>query len=361
MPNPLDVWHLKLIFQKENMINSIKCILLIIFIGFSYAEEKPIKINITGKVLNKNITGLKGVKLVIENSNGEKFENEKSGKEGKFKFKKVKLLPGEYILKGSHKKDGYGEVKFFIDSTDIDLTLVIPTKEEKLTVPLIQEKLPQQRTITEKETLKFEEYFFEYESNLEALKEEIDSLKSVVKGYEKKQTMPNVGREILDLIVIPEYQHRVELQNGTVVSGALLDETDSTLTLKTQIGALVLKKEMVVKMDELKKPGPKVVFVGDPFIDFYPNKQIFSGKVKNVGEIRADFVRIVVKLFDQTTKSAGRDSIFVKGDRTVYETNVIADTALKPGKTASYSLTVPIKKGRKAEYHTMDIHWEQTK
>ena len=54
-------------------------------------------------------------------------------------------------------------------------------------------------------------------------------------------------------------------------------------------------------------------------------------------------------------------AIFVKGDRTVYETNVIADTAHKPGKPASYSLTVPIKKGRKAEYHTMDIRWEQTK
>ncbi|MAI86667.1 MAG: hypothetical protein CMF99_05845 [Candidatus Marinimicrobia bacterium] len=342
------------------MINSIKYLLFIVFISFSNAEEKPIKINITGNVLDKNVNGLKGAKLVIENNNGEKLENEKSGKEGKFKFKKIKLFPGEYILKGNHKTEGSGEITFFVDSVDVELTLVIPTKKEEPVIP-IQEKLPQQKTITEKETLKFEEYFFEYESNLEALKGEIDSLKSVVKGYQKKQTMPNVGREILDLIVIPEYQHRVELQNGTVVSGALIEETDSTLTLKTQIGTLVLKKEMVVKMDELKKPGPKVVFLGDPFIDYYPSKQIFSGKVKNVGEIRADFVRIVVKLFDQTTKSAGRDSIFVKGDRTVYETNVIADTALKPGKTASYSLTVPIKKGRKAEYHTMDIHWEQTK
>lgn len=360
MPNPLDVWHLKPIFQKENMINSIKYLLFIAFISISNAEEKPIKINITGNVLDKNVNGLKGAKLVIENNNGEKLENEKSGKEGKFKFKKIKLFPGEYILKGNHKTEGSGEITFFVDSVDVELTLVIPTKKEEPVIP-IQEKLPQQKTITEKETLKFEEYFFEYESNLEALKGEIDSLKSVVKGYQKKQTMPNVGREILDLIVIPEYQHRVELQNGTVVSGALIEETDSTLTLKTQIGTLVLKKEMVVKMDELKKPGPKVVFLGDPFIDYYPSKQIFSGKVKNVGEIRADFVRVVVKLFDQTTKNAGRDSIFVKGDRTVYETNVIADTALKPGKTASYSLTVPIKKGRKAEYHTMDIHWEQTK
>ena len=360
MPSLLDAWHLKPIFQKENMINSIKYLLFIIFISFSNGQEKLIKINITGKVLDHNVSGLKGANLIIENEDGKKLKKEKSGKEGKFKFKKIKLFPGKYTLKGDHKIDGYGEIKFFVDSTDVELTLIIPTKKAEPVIP-IQEKLPQQKTIPEKETLKFEEYFFEYESNLEALKGEIDSLKSVVKGYQKKQTMPNVGREILDLIVIPEYQHRVELQNGTVVSGALIEETDSTLTLKTQIGTLVLKKEMVVKMDELKKPGPKVVFLGDPFIDYYPKKQIFSGKVKNVGEIRADFVRIVVRLFDQTTKSAGRDSIFVKGDRTVYETNVIADTALKPGKTASYSLTVPIKKGRKAEYHTMDIHWEQTK
>ena len=66
MPNPLGVWHLKLIFQKENMINSIKYPLLIFFIGFSNAEEKPIKINITGKVLNHNVSGIKGAKLRSE-------------------------------------------------------------------------------------------------------------------------------------------------------------------------------------------------------------------------------------------------------------------------------------------------------
>ena len=69
------------------MTNSIKYLLFIAFISFSDAEEKPIKINITGNVLDKNVTGLKGAKLVIENNNGEKLENEKSGKEGKFKFR----------------------------------------------------------------------------------------------------------------------------------------------------------------------------------------------------------------------------------------------------------------------------------
>ena len=51
----------------------------------------------------------------------------------------------------------------------------------------------------------------------------------------------------------------------------------------------------------------------------------------------------------------------MKGTRIVYESNVVADTALEPGQTAPYTLTVSITKGRKAEYHTMDIHWEETK
>ena len=193
------------------------------------------------------------------------------------------------------------------------------------------------------------------------LETEIDSLKRVVKGYQKGQTMPNVSRELLDLVKVPTFQHQVELQNGTVVAGDLLEESDSTLTLKTQIGTLVLKKEMVVRMDELEKPGPKVILLGEPFIDYYPDRQIFSGRVKNVGEIRADFVRIIGNLFDQTTSITGKDSIFVKGTRIVYESNVVADTALEPGQTAPYILTVPITKGRKAEYHTLDIHWEETK
>ena len=175
-----------------------------------------------------------------------------------------------------------------------------------------------------------------YPSVVKALKTEIDSLKTVVKGYQKGQTMPNVSSELLDVIKVPTFQNRVELQNGTIVSGDLIEESDSSLTLKTQIGTLVLKKEMVIRMDELEKPGPKVIFFGEPFIDYYPNKQIFSGKIKNVGEIRADFVRVTGKLFDQTTKTAGVDSIFVKGNKVTYSTNVVSDTALKPGETASY-------------------------
>ena len=83
-------------------------------------------------------------------------------------------------------------------------------------------------------------------------------------------------------------------------------------------------------------------------------------RIKNVGQKRADFVRVVSNLFTQTTKPAGQDSVFVKGSRMIYKSGVIADTALEPGQTATYNFPVKIKNRRKVQYHTMDIHWNSS-
>ena len=349
----------------------IRLIPLTLLIGLLFAVDKEgkekTKFDVTGIVIGENGEGLKKVKLTIFNDLGEKVESGKTKKSGEFKFKKMKA--GDYRIVGEHKKEGEVSVDCSITRKDVDLKIEfqselidkspIVSDSNEVAVPLVP--LPQQNEQKSNQQLKFDELFFEYESNLKALEIEVDSLKSVVKGYEKGQSMPNISREILDLIKIPETQSRIELQNGTVVSGEILQESDSTLTLNTRIGKLVLKKEMVVRMDELQKPGPKVVFLGDPFIDYYPDKQVFSGRVQNIGQIRADFVRVIGNLFDQTTQNTGMDSVFVKGSRVVYESNVVADTALEPGQTASYVLTVQIKKGQKTEYHTMDVHWNETK
>ncbi len=370
MRNLFDVWPSKRIIQRENMIRFLSGLA---FISLLMAKDK---FGVTGVVRNATGEGIKKVELSIFDMEGEEVKSSKSKKGGEFKFKKIE--PGDYSLYGFHKKEGTGEIEFTIVESDLELELTIyleaETEEdaaEEETVEISAEEtieeadkesvlLPQQREQPSKALLKFDETFFEYESNLKALKSEIDSLKSVVKGYEKSQTMPNLDRKILDLISVPAFHHRIELQNGTVVTGDILEESDSTLVLQTQIGKLVLKKEMVVRMEEFERPAPKVIFLGDPFIDYYPDRQIFSGRVKNVGEIRADFVRVIGNLFDQTTTNSGTDSIFVKGSRIVYDTNVIADTALEPGQTANYTLTIPIKKGRKVQYHTMDIHWDET-
>ena len=349
----------------------IRLVPLTLLMGLLFAVDKKgkekTKFDVTGIVIGENGERLKKVKLTIFNDLGKKVESGKTKKGGEFKFKKMKA--GDYRIVGEHKEEGEVSIDFSITRKDVDLKIEFqsdlldesPVVDDlsEVAVPLVP--LPQQKEESSNQQLKFDELFFEYESNLKALEIEVDSLKNVVKGYEKGQSMPNISREILDLIKIPETQSRIELQNGTVVSGEILQESDSTLTLNTRIGKLVLKKEMVVRMDELQKPGPKVVLLGDPFIDYYPDKQIFSGRVQNIGQVRADFVRVIGNLFDQTTQNTGMDSVFVKGSRVVYESNVVADTALEPGQTASYVLTVQIKKGQKTEYHTMDVHWNETK
>ena len=361
-------WPLRHIFQGENMIRLLPYVLLL---GLVFAVDKEgkakTKFNVTGIVIGKDGEGVKKVKLTVYDEIGKKIDSGKTNKNGEFKFKKIGA--GTYRLLGEHKKEGEIEIDFSLTRKDIDLKLEFEPEEiTSLSKTVGQDTmgssltpLPQQRTTVDNQKLKFDDLFFEYESTLKALETEVDSLKSVVKSYEKGQTMPNVSREILELIKIPESQHRVELQNGTVVSGELLQESDSTLTLKTQIGKLVLKKEMVIRMNEMERPGPKVVFLGDPFIDYYPDRQIFSGRVQNIGQVRADFVRVIGNLFDQATQYTGMDSVFVKGSRIAYDSNVVADTALEPGQTASYTLTVQIEKGQKTQYHTMDIHWNETK
>tara|TARA_Y100001968_G_scaffold330924_1_gene384045 strand:- start:851 stop:1945 length:1095 start_codon:yes stop_codon:yes gene_type:complete len=354
--------------------------LLIIVLGFGYAKDKY---TVSGIVQNeKGETLKKGSVILINKTDGSEVKEDKISRKGVFKLKKISN--GKYQI--NVDAGGKGSLPVNVMDDDVkDLVIIVknleenkdsepinteltnqdkPKNIENLNTPLKtkteEDLLPQLRPFDRVDKLQFEDQFFEYESNLRVLKNQIDSLKSIVTAFEKKQTMPNVSREILDLIKVPEFQYRIELRNGTVVMGDILSETDSSLVLKTQIGQLVLKKEMVVRRNKHEAPEPRVIFLGDPFVNIYPDRHEFSGRVKNVGEKRADFVRVVTSLFTQTTKAAGQDSVFVKGTRIIYDSGVIADTALEPGQTATYSFPVKIKGRRKVQYHTMDIHWNTT-
>jgi len=335
------------------------------------------KFEIKGIVIDKNGDPISKAEIVLKKNDGKKFKSTKSKKNGNFILKKINS--DKYIIEATHKKHGEGFARIKLWGQDEDLKIIIPSEispeddSEIVTDKTSDSKriftdqsqteidsLPQQRDATPIPQLQFGEMFFEYESNLKKLQSEIDSLKTVVQSYDQKQKMPNISPELLDLISLPKFQHRIELQNGTVVLGDILEETDSSLTLSTQIGRLVLKKDMVIRMDKQKLPAPRVEFLGDPFIDYYPDRQVFSGSIKNIGEKRADFVRVIGNLWDQTTSPAGTDSIFIKGTKVIYDSEVIADTALEPGQVTTYKLVVPVKRGIKPQYHTMDIHWEET-
>ena len=360
-------------------MNKIKKYLVLLFfiLGFGFSKNTY---TISGSV--KNEAGeiiKKGSVVLVKKQDGSEIKKTKINRKGEFKLKKIQT--GKYQI--NVNAEGKGSLNVDVMDGDVEnlvITLINDAREKDdsiemktdnnafqkeggstLDTPLrtktAEDLLPQVRAFDQVDRLQFQDQFFEYESNLRVLKNQIDSLKSIVTAFEKKQTMPNVSREILDLIKVPEFQYRIELRNGTVVLGDILNETDSTLVLKTQIGQLVLKKEMVIRRDKHEEPEPKVIFLGDPFVNIYPDRHEFSGRIKNVGQKRADFVRVVTNLFTQTTKPAGQDSVFVKGSRIIYDSGVIADTALEPGQTATYNFPVKIQGRRKVQYHTMDIHW----
>ena len=273
---------------------------LIIVLGFSYAKGKY---TVSGIVQNEKGEAIKkGSVVLINKTDGSEVKKGKINRKGVFKLKKI--ANGKYQI--NVDADGKGTLPVNVMDDDVkDLVVIVkslmenknqeqvstelvtsdkPEEIETLNTPLKtksgEDLLPQLRPFEQVDKLQFEDQFFEYESNLRVLKNQIDSLKSIVTAFEKKQTMPNVSREILDLIKIPEFQYRVELKNGTVVMGDILSETDSSLVLKTQIGQLVLKKEMVIRRNKHEEPEPKVIFLGDPFINIYPDRHEFSGRVK---------------------------------------------------------------------------------
>ena len=360
-----------------------KQIFIILFFCTCFFNTVQASYTVSGSVKDQDGNIIrKGTVTLIKETDGSEVKETKLNRKGEFKLKKISS--GNYTVNidaGGKNSSPVSVMDDDVKNLDLIINLVkevekkdnedskIPTQNkpsqlQTLNTPLQTQKesdlLPQVRQFGQVDKLQFEDQFFEYESNLRELKNQIDSLKSIVTAFEKKQTMPNVSRDILDLIKIPEFQYRVELKNGTIVMGDILSETDSSLVLKTQIGQLVLKKEMVIRRNKYEAPEPKVIFLGDPFVNIYPDRHEFSGKIKNVGKKRADFVRVISNLFTQTTKLAGQDSVFVKGSRIIYNSGVIADTALEPGETATYNFPVKIKNRRKAQYHTMDIHWNNT-
>ncbi len=168
--------------------------LLLLGIVFAVNVKQKAKKNfsVTGVVQNSAGKKIKKVKLSIINEEGKEIADGKSKGGGEFKFKKIRA--GSYTLMGEHKKEGKGDVKFTLNTTDVDLTLIISDGEISNTLSQTNSEteiteqraiLPQQRQKPEKPKLKFENLFFEYESNLKALETEIDSLKRVVKGYQK--------------------------------------------------------------------------------------------------------------------------------------------------------------------------------
>ena len=262
------------------------------------------------------------------------------------------------------------------DSTFIDTlqspTIIIPAlidtinqaeAVEEFDSSMTNKSLPPMRDPENKVVQKLDsgEPFFEIKSSIDVLRQQVDSLKKIISVYEEgKGAMPNINEELLNLIKIPQLRHRIELQNGTVVNGEIIEEDDLGIVIQTSIGQLAIEKEKIIDIGEDLPPAAKVELINEPFVDIYPDREEIVGTIKNIGTKRADFVRVIANLWSPTTQLVYQDSVFISGQNTKYYTGINAKTSLDPGSTSEFKLVIPTN-NENISYRTFEVRWESYK
>ena len=204
--------------------------------------------------------------------------------------------------------------------------------------------------------------FFELGKDLTTLKTELARIKSDINAYSKvspaiRQT--EVGYGFLEST---EITHKVTLSNGTEVYGKVTRETLDQIILITQIGTLTIDRRQIRDIAPAESPKAECQIVGDPGAletRVYQDRRIYTGFVKNVGERRADFVLIKIKLAREDTRIVAIDSAYVDGINTKFQTGVVSDTSIKPDESAPFSVTVYLPPDPEVAYYTAEVHWKE--
>mgnify|MGYP001278886418 FL=1 len=240
----------------------------------------------------------------------------------------------------------------------IEMPETIDTTAQDTLVPL-----PDIRELGDKaDKLPLGEPFFELKSSIDLLHQQMDSLKRVISIYEKgKGAMPTIDEELLNLIKVPQLRHRIELQNGTIVNGEIIQEDDLGIIVQTSIGQLAIEMDRVVNITEDLPPSAKVEIMGEPYVNAFPDREEIAGTIKNVGLKRADFIRVIAHLWSATTELIQTDSVFVTGQKQKYLTGIRADTSLEPGSISEFKFTIPLSEEDKVSYRTYEVRWESYK
>ena len=230
----------------------------------------------------------------------------------------------------------------------------------KIVAPLPPIRNPQKRVV---ERLDTGESFFEIKSSIDVLREQVDSLKKIISVYEEgRGAIPNIDEDLLNLIKIPQLRHRIELQNGTVVNGEIIEEDDLGIIVQTSIGQLAIEKDRIIDINEDLPPLAKVELLSEPLVDVYIDREEIRGTVKNIGSKRADFVRVIANLWSPTTQLIYQDSVFISAQSAKFFTGIKSGTSLEPGSTSEFKIVISTSETiDEVSYRTFEVRWESFK
>jgi len=204
---------------------------------------------------------------------------------------------------------------------------------------------------------KTEEPFYPLQETIDDIQEEMADLRARIIDYESRVRSQDNSIDILHKIQYPHLTHEIELTNGTLVNGNIVQENSDRMIVKTQIGQLTIDKSNIVTVKSISPNVPDLKFEGDAIDEIYPNHRIFTGNIYNDGFRRADFVRVIYKLWSEKTELIGIDSTFIDGSKYIYQSGVISDTALEPGSSAEFIVHVSADSSL-VRYVTREIKWD---
>ena len=255
-------------------------------------------------------------------------------------------------------------IKNFPSTGNVSVADSVDTLEKsdttKIVAPLPPIRDPQKRVI---ERLDTGESFFEIKSSIDVLREQVDSLKKIISVYEEgRGAIPNIDEDLLNLIKIPQLRHRIELQNGTVVNGEIIEEDDLGIIVQTSIGQLAIEKDRIIDINEDLPPLAKVELLSEPLVDVYIDREEIRGTVKNIGSKRADFVRVIANLWSPTTQLIYQDSVFISAQSAKFFTGIKSGTSLEPGSTSEFKIVISTSETiDEVSYRTFEVRWESFK
>jgi hypothetical protein len=230
----------------------------------------------------------------------------------------------------------------------------VPAQEQQDQAGQTVETLPRKTTrrITYKD-------FYDIQTGMEELRRQMNQLRVDVEAYKSREMTPEVYRTILKRLQPLRLTHEVVLTNGTVVRGNIIAENMDELTIETSLGNLTLDKSNVRSIQEIADIKPKVEFMGDAKEEIYDTHRVYTGRIRNTGISRGDFVRVIFRLWNAKTELVAEDSAFVEGTTMAYLSGVVTDTALEPEHSADYHVRVNVAKDNPVSYITREIHWER--
>ncbi len=381
----------KSLFQR-----TVSAVAILLFAG-TFAFSKSF--TLSGTIVGPDGKSVKKAMVTIL-SGGKVINEDKTGGNGKFKFKKLKA--NEYVLQAVH--GNYGEAEKIITlAGNLDIGKLTLSKESKKaqeeapetvasnTKNVSEVAIPQTAQAAGSPSKDFilNELNFEIKklsAEFKHLSQEMDDLKALSKMWVNPLTI---------------YSKEIILKNGSTVFGKIIYQDDKSLKVETLVGYLIVDRSQVVRIvdnvitedtqeyvpEQIREsytppPMPKLaqpkytstnnsrreasakfsancVLVGN--IAEKKDSQgniVFNGEIKNIGGRRADFVKVDFVFRKNWSGETKTLTTFVRGSYNTFDTGIVSDASLLPGAVGQFDLYVPQDFGAFIGYSYV-IDWEE--